>query len=366
VALEKLPVFIRNNKINNKYNYYIVEHNRNVYIWMIIDSRLYSFFPYNIDTVATMVKVYIHFEEDGHPEKTSKLSVPKSWVANKQVQDVIELFIDAYNKVNPDHALVKEDVHLQTKEGMKIHSDAKIEGNLEDLFDYFVKRGVHVQKKAVTTGPDENAGKVRCKNYGCNKYYNEELEGSEATACKHHTGPPIFHDTIKYWSCCPERKAYDWDDFQKLEGCATGCHSTVDPKVQLGRADDGEANAAPVTVLKSISDYNTSNPDASTAAASAVKTLATRKSSRKPDGTAQCRHQGCNQPFTFANNTTGQPCRFHKGQAVFHDAIKYWSCCADKKCYDFDSFMAVPGCMKGLHDDGEIDLDTLNASYVPA
>lgn len=44
------------------------------------------------------------------------------------------------------------------------------------------------------------------------------------------------------------------------------------------------------------------------------------------------------------------------GNAVFHDAVKFWSCCADKKCYDFESFLAVPGCATGFHDDGVIDL----------
>jgi hypothetical protein len=44
------------------------------------------------------------------------------------------------------------------------------------------------------------------------------------------------------------------------------------------------------------------------------------------------------------------------GNPVFHDAIKLWSCCPDKKCYDFETFLAVPGCATGFHDDGVIDL----------
>lgn len=44
--------------------------------------------------------------------------------------------------------------------------------------------------------------------------------------------------------------------------------------------------------------------------------------------------------------------RYHKGKPVFHDGEKYWSCCPQKKCIDFESFMKVPGCVTGKHDDG--------------
>lgn len=37
------------------------------------------------------------------------------------------------------------------------------------------------------------------------------------TACRFHTAPPIFHDTKKGWSCC-EKRVYDWDEFEQLEG----------------------------------------------------------------------------------------------------------------------------------------------------
>ena len=45
-------------------------------------------------------------------------------------------------------------------------------------------------------------------------------------------------------------------------------------------------------------------------------------------------------------------CRYHKGEAVFHDGEKYWSCCPQTKVLDFDQFMEIPGCMVGKHDDG--------------
>lgn len=208
---------------------------------------------------------------------------------------------------------------------------------------------------------------IRCRNYGCNAFYREE-ENSD-TACKHHTGPPIFHDTMKCWSCCRDvKKAYDFETFQLIEGCNVGRHSSVPPDVAIaespnavdrsGAADGAAAAAAaaPPVALKQISDFNNNNPDAATAASSALKAMQTRKSTRNADGvTAKCQRKGCQKSFVIAENSSSA-CVYHKGQAIFHDAVKYWSCCAEKKCYDFDEFMAVPGCAVGMHDDGVIEL----------
>lgn len=160
---------------------------------------------------------------------------------------------------------------------------------------------------------------------------------------------------------CKDTKAYDWEEFQRITGCASSAHSIVDPKVALGsiRGDSTEdKQAQPQPVLKSISEYNKANPDAVTAAQSAVKTITSveRKSSRNEEkGTAKCKNKGCSLEFDFRENSPTS-CRFHSGQAVFHDAIKYWSCCPEKKCYDFEAFLLVPGCVVGMHDDGVIEL----------
>jgi pyridoxine 5'-phosphate synthase PdxJ len=58
------------------------------------------------------IKVYIHYEVDTAPHKTSKMTVPKKWVAEKTVADVIELFTGAYNKANPENAIEASEVHL--------------------------------------------------------------------------------------------------------------------------------------------------------------------------------------------------------------------------------------------------------------
>jgi hypothetical protein len=123
-------------------------------------------------------------------------------------------------------------------------------------------------------------------------------------------------------------------------------------------SNDGDLPLPPAAaqpVLKSIDAYNAANPDAASAASSAVKTLATRKCTRNADGTARCQRKGCQK--TFAVDSNGPTaCTYHQGQPIFHDAVKMWSCCPGKKCYDFDEFLAVPGCAVGFHDDGVIDL----------
>lgn len=47
---------------------------------------------------------------------------------------------------------------------------------------------------------------------------------NHATACRFHPGKPIFHDIKKGWDCCG-KIVYDWDEFEKIEGCCVGFHS---------------------------------------------------------------------------------------------------------------------------------------------
>lgn len=310
--------------------------------------------------------------EEGHPEKKSKMAVPKSWL-QRPVSDVIELFVKSYNEKNPGGSpLVTAELHLQGAgaDGSNVYSDALVLTSLGDHCDYLLKRGEY--RRAVTAVVEEleaaaggASSMLKCKNYGCNKMFREEE--NEDASCHHHTGPPIFHDTMKCWSCCRERKAYDFESFQMIAPCAVGRHSVIDPKIAIsasprstptvfGEAGEAAAAAAEAPVLKSIADYNTSNPTAVTAAASAVKTIAARKSSRDADGVhAKCQRKGCQKSFVI-NENDSTACTYHKGQPVFHDAVKYWSCCDFKKCFDFDEFLAVPGCAVGCHDDGMCDL----------
>lgn len=198
--------------------------------------------------------------------------------------------------------------------------------------------------------------KLRCKNYGCNKYYTpeENIDG----CCKHHILPPFFHDLAKGWSCCKDKVVYDWDDFGTIEGCVVGKHSQIDPKLKFAAsptvqaANKAEANnPGTAPVIKSIDEFNASNPEAKTALNSFKQTVTTVHTTPRKDGKGKCIHKGCLQWYDL-NNNDDESCLYHPGNAVFHDRAKYWSCCPDHKAYEFEEFQKIPGCTKGKHDDG--------------
>lgn len=298
-------------------------------------------------------KVYLHVEIDGFLEKTSKIQIPKTW-SQRTVSDVMGLFLKPYNEKCGDKKLLLSETHLETNDGSKIYSNDLVEAVFEDHVDYYFKLGEYIREEK-TLETETGLTKLRCYNYGCNKLFSEEENSDDA--CQHHTAPPIFHDTMKCWSCCKDRKAYDFETFQLIQGCATGRHSCVPKKVAIAASPNAtESSATPAPQLKSIAAFNTANPEAASAVASAVKSVA-RKSSRNADGTAKCQRKGCQKTFTVADNGL-ESCRYHTGQPIFHDAVKMWSCCPDRRCFDFDEFLAVPGCAVGLHDDGEIELSS--------
>lgn len=60
-----------------------------------------------------------------------------------------------------------------------------------------------------------------CKSSGCSKQYKDAE--SDLEACIYHSGVPIFHEGMKYWSCC-QRKTSDFNSFLSQEGCQRGRH----------------------------------------------------------------------------------------------------------------------------------------------
>ena len=161
--------------------------------------------------------VYLHFQPIGKEDKKSKIVIPKSWTTTKTVENVIELYAKSFNSKNPDDAITVSNFHLETSENEKIYSNAICGTVLGDHSDYYIRPGAYDSVKKQTSSDGLSANSLRCKNYGCQKYYTED-ENSE-NSCQHHVSPPIFHDTSKYWSCCPDRKAYDFESFQQIQGC---------------------------------------------------------------------------------------------------------------------------------------------------
>lgn len=89
--------------------------------------------------------------------------------------------------------------------------------------------------KVIEDGPlseDTTVAKIGecCKNGACKGTYQGEETNLEI--CLHHPGCPIFHEGMKYWSCC-QRKTSDFDSFLNQEGCTEGKHLWV-KKVTAG------------------------------------------------------------------------------------------------------------------------------------
>ncbi|KHN70666.1 Cysteine and histidine-rich domain-containing protein 1 [Toxocara canis] len=60
-----------------------------------------------------------------------------------------------------------------------------------------------------------------CTNAGCDKVYQGEQSVKEK--CVYHPGTAVFHEGMKYWSCC-EKKTSDFGAFLEQKGCTTGSH----------------------------------------------------------------------------------------------------------------------------------------------
>ncbi|KAI4458337.1 cysteine and histidine-rich domain-containing protein 1 [Holotrichia oblita] len=60
-----------------------------------------------------------------------------------------------------------------------------------------------------------------CKNRGCTTTY--EGPSSDNSSCTYHPGFPIFHEGLKFWSCC-QRRTTDFNAFLSQIGCETGQH----------------------------------------------------------------------------------------------------------------------------------------------
>ncbi|MFN9901003.1 MAG: hypothetical protein ACK55Z_19930, partial [bacterium] len=88
--------------------------------------------------------------------------------------------------------------------------------------------------------------------------------------------------------------------------------------------------------IKTADDFNRDQE-----AAVAKKKEEEAKAEKEPvmsnDGKYMCANKGCADKSFKLEENNDAACKFHKGEAIFHDVKKYWSCCTDKPAYDFDA-----------------------------
>lgn len=83
---------------------------------------------------------------------------------------------------------------------------------------------------------DENApiaAGTPCHNAGCRVTFDGTNGSGE---CSFHSGSPIFHEGMKFWSCC-QRKTSDFNAFLDQSGCSSGKHVWRKARVQAGDVD---------------------------------------------------------------------------------------------------------------------------------
>jgi hypothetical protein len=130
-------------------------------------------------------------------------------------------------------------MHLALEEGddlVHIASDATTQDAIPDRASVHVRHGPSMtlrdiqaaQKDADATKTEESntttMNMVACTRFGCKNRFPKG--GPYPEHCQHHVAPPVFHETAKFWSCCPTKKAYDWNDFEAIPGCKVVPHCT--------------------------------------------------------------------------------------------------------------------------------------------
>lgn len=209
---------------------------------------------------GTTMKVFIHYEEPAAESlrQTLKIGLPRKWELGP-CRNLLETFIKTYNAKHPEHQMASSDYRLETEMRLVLQPHMTVCEKVHDRADLYVKFGqtpAAPVKQTVNNDMLDPLDRCRsCKLFGCNKKYT--VRSNTDDSCRHHTKPPVFHETAKYWSCCPHKKAYDWESFMEIMGCATGRHSDIKPggAVVLGGSHvRGQPSVDPS--LKKIEDFN--------------------------------------------------------------------------------------------------------------
>lgn len=212
---------------------------------------------------------------------------------------------------------------------------------------------------------------VLCYNKGCGQRF--DLEKNLEDACTHHPGVPVFHDALKGWSCCKKRTT-DFSDFLGIPGCTKGPHNKdkppepVKPEVKVSRTADepkpkfNEFIISAPKPLESIFRPSADEPvvrmqpKISACLRRALEKLKLSEDNgpekKEEDGDevkigTACKNVGCTKSFNGPASDE-EVCLYHAGEAIFHEGMKYRSCCK-RKTSDFNTFLSQEGCTKGKH-----------------
>ena len=262
------------------------------------------------------MKVLLHYEDNENKElwKSLKITLPKSWKTGPTSQ-LLQQFVETYNSNESlgggPNPLNIDTLHLSipgsipngapaavtgsetsTTNMIPIACDAIVVDSIADRADVYIMHGPSqtVQQLKEIQDQLENERKqqqqielekarnmVSCTRFGCQRRFPKGGPYPSTPPCQYHRLPPVFHETAKFWSCCPNKKVYDFDDFQQIPGCCeaptcTESKENQDQPLFLGGTDLREKNAEAVK-LKSIDDFNKSQAAGGSDAAPVLERL---------------------------------------------------------------------------------------------
>lgn len=220
---------------------------------------------------------------------------------------------------------------------------------------------------------NNNAGElVLCYNKGCGKRFNPRENNPDS--CHFHPGPPYFHDAYKIWKCC-EKKSTDFSTWLSYPGCTRGPHNGEKPpedapkvaamkEIRPEKEDEvivwnglNKPAERPVTKRETVTLGVQMNEGAKKALDEEMRKRIAGGDSVPENGGAAfpseklfgttCKNNTCKAVFT-GPESDAQECVHHPGVAVFHEGMKFWSCC-ERKTSDFGAFMEQAGCSRGKH-----------------
>jgi hypothetical protein len=178
------------------------------------------------------MKVIMHYEDNENVDfhKTLKITLPKSWKTGP-TSKLLGQFVESYNGnevLGAGNPLQEDALHMAIRQHdgdksavVPLASDAVTLDVIPDRADVYIMHGPSKtlqdsedeRKTALKRKQEELSNTVACTHFGCK---NRFPRGGPYPDCRHHAAPPVFHETAKFWSCCPNKKAYDWEQFQAV------------------------------------------------------------------------------------------------------------------------------------------------------
>ncbi|XP_013421490.1 cysteine and histidine-rich domain-containing protein 1 isoform X2 [Lingula anatina] len=209
---------------------------------------------------------------------------------------------------------------------------------------------------------------LTCYNKGCGQKFDPATNSDEA--CVHHPGVPVFHDALKGWSCCRKRST-DFTEFLNIPGCSKGPHSNEKPPEPEKNTEEDPAYKEEVIVVqppkiaapleRPPADELMVNlpvmvsPSLKQALEKKLQELSLKseivendsaETQGVPVGTC-CKNNACKKRYEDESSNS-DTCVYHTGVPIFHEGLKYWSCCR-RKTTEFDNFLEQEGCARGSH-----------------